>query len=91
VANQRHHRRIDCRSADRLAADVAAMVKLPPVPPVAGWHLSTRPERDYYVRLDTNDYSIHPLVIGRRIDVVANLEQVRATCEGRPVAAHQRY
>lgn len=89
-ANQRHHRRIECRPADRLAADLAAMLELPPLPPVTGWHLTTRLGRDYYVRLDSNDYSVHPSVIGRRIEVTADLDQVRATCEGRLVASHQR-
>ncbi|MBD3140258.1 IS21 family transposase [Microbispora bryophytorum] len=89
-ANQRHHRRIECRPADRLAADLAAMLELPPLPPVTGWHLTTRLGRDYYVRLDSNDYSVHPSVIGRRIEVTADLDQVRATCDGRLVASHQR-
>jgi transposase len=89
-ANQRHHRRIECRPADRLAADLAAMVELPPIPPPTGWHLTTRLGRDYYVRLDSNDYSVHPSVIGRRIEVAADLDQVRATCDGHLVASHQR-
>jgi transposase len=90
TANQRHHRRIECRPADRLAADLAAMLELPPLPPVTGWHLTTRLGRDYYVRLDSNDYSVHPSVIGRRVEVTADLDQVRATCDGRLVASHQR-
>jgi hypothetical protein len=42
------------------------------------------------VRLDGNDYSVHPAVIGRRIEVVADLARVRALCEGRVVADHER-
>jgi len=42
------------------------------------------------VRLDGNDYSVHPAVIGGRIEVVADLAQVRAFCDGRVVANHQR-
>jgi hypothetical protein len=42
------------------------------------------------VRLDSNDYSVHPAVIGRRVEIVADLHRVRALCEGRPVADHAR-
>lgn len=89
-ANTRHHRRLGCRPADRVAADRAAMLTLPPVPPVVGWHHSTRLPRDYYVRLDSNDYSVHPEVIGRRIEVAADLHRVRVACEGRLVGDHER-
>ena len=34
---------------------------LPPIPPHLGWRNSIRLGRDYYVRLDTNDYSVDPL------------------------------
>lgn len=43
-----------------------------PVPPVIGWQQSTRLARDHYIRLDSNDYSVHPSVIGRRIEVTAD-------------------
>ena len=33
--------------------------------------------RDYYVRLDTSDYSVDPTVIGRIVDVTADLDRVR--------------
>jgi transposase len=89
-ANQRHHRRIECRPIDRLATDLAAMVALPPVAPQFGWHQVTRLPRDHYVRLDANDYSVHPSVIGRLIEITADLDQVRATCAGRIVALHDR-
>ena len=46
--------------------------------------------RDHYVRLDSNDYSVHPRVIGRRIEVIADLHRVRALCDGRLVADHER-
>jgi hypothetical protein len=42
------------------------------------------------VRLDANDYSVHPGVIGRRVDVVADLQTVTVTCAGRVVASHPR-
>jgi transposase len=89
-ANTRHHRRLGCAPADRVEADKAAMLDLPPVPPVVGWRASLRLPRDHYVRLDSNDYSVHPAVIGRRIEVVADLDRVRVFCAGRAVADHQR-
>ena len=33
---------------------------------------------------------MHPAVIGRRIEVVADLTRVRVLCEGRLVADHER-
>jgi transposase len=89
-ANARHHRRLGCRPADRWEADRAAMVPLPPVPPVVGWRLSTRLPRDHYLRLAGNDYSVHPSVVGRQVDAVADCEQVQVFCDGRLVARHVR-
>jgi len=89
-ANTRHHRSLGCAPADRVEADKAAMLGLPPVPPVVGWRRSLRLPRDHYIRLDGNDYSVHPAVIGRRIEVTADLGRVRVFCAGRAVADHER-
>ena len=89
-ANGRTKRPLGCAPTDRLGADLAAMLALPPVPPQVGWRISTRLPRDYYIRLDGNDYSIHPSVIGRRVEVHADLTRVWATCDGKLVADHQR-
>jgi transposase len=89
-ANRRWRRAMGCAPADRLAADKAAMLALPPVPPATGWRHSLRLPRDYYLRYDTNDYSVDPAVIGRRIEVHADLERIRAFCDGRLVADHER-
>jgi transposase len=90
VVNTRPRRALGCAPADRIAADRAEMLTLPPVPPATGWRSSTRLPRDHYIRLDSNDYSVHPAVIGRRIEVIADLDRVRALCEGTTVADHQR-
>ena len=66
------------------------MLTVPPVAPEVGWRNSTRLARDHYVRLDSNDYSVHPAVIGRRIEVIAGLDRVRALSDGRVVADHER-
>jgi transposase len=90
LVNTRVRRALGCAPRDRIAADRAAMLPLPPVAPVTGWRSSTRLARDHYVRLDGNDYSVHPGVIGRRIEVAADLARVRVFCDGRTVADHER-
>ena len=90
LVNQRHRRVLGCAPADRIEADRAAMLPLPPVAPVTGWRSALRLPRDHYVRLDSNDYSVHPAVIGRRVEVAADLDRVRVWCEGRLVADHGR-
>jgi transposase len=74
LANQRHRRVLGCAPADRIDADRAAMLPLPPVAPQTGWQTSLRLPRDHYIRLDANDYSVHPAVVGRRVEVRADLE-----------------
>jgi hypothetical protein len=81
---------LGCTPGDRVAADRAAMLPLPPVRPEVGWRASTRLPRDHYIRLDSNDYSVHPAVVGRRIEVHADLDRVWVTCEGAVVADHTR-
>jgi transposase len=90
VANRRVRRALGCAPADRIGADRAAMLALPPVPAATGWRSSLRLPRDHYVRCDTNDYSVHPAVIGRRVEVLADLNRVRVFCEGKLVADHAR-
>lgn len=78
------------RPADHLAADVAAMTALPQAAPAIGWLQRVRVNRDYYVRVDTVDYSVDPGVIGRMVDIHADLHRVRVSCAGRLVADHAR-
>jgi transposase len=90
TANTRVVRTIKARPADLLAADLARMLPLPPVPLHLGWRNRIRLGRDYYVRLDTSDYSVDPTMIGRLVDVSADLDRVRVRAEGRLVADHAR-
>ena len=90
MVNQRHRRVLGCAPADRIQADRAAMLPLPPVAPQTGWRASLRLPRDHYMRLDGNDYSVHPGVIGRRVELSADLERVQVRCEGLLVADHAR-
>ena len=89
-ANTRVVRTTGTAPVDRLDADRAAMLALPPVPLHLGWRTRIRLGRDYYVRLDTNDYSVDPTVIGRLVDVTADLDRVRVRADGRLVADHPR-
>jgi hypothetical protein len=83
-------RTIKAAPVDLIDADRAAMLALPPVPLHLGWRNTIRLGRDYYVRLDTNDYCVDPMVIGRMVEVAADLERVRVRAEGRVVAEHPR-
>lgn len=89
-ANARVVRTTGTAPVDRLDADRAAMLPLPPIPLHLGWRNRLRLGRDYYVRIDTNDYSVDPHVIGRIVDVTADLDRVRVRCDGRIVADHPR-
>jgi hypothetical protein len=89
-ANGRVVRTIKAAPGDLIAADRAAMLPLPPIPLHLGWRNKIRLGRDYYVRLDTNDYSVDPTAIGRMVDVSADLERVRVRAEGRTLAEHPR-
>ncbi|MBI2245220.1 MAG: IS21 family transposase [Nocardioides sp.] len=90
IANSRIVRTIKARPIDLLDADRAAMLPLPPVAPAVGWINRVRLGRDYYVRIDSNDYSVDPAVIGRFVDVTADLGRVEVRHEGRLVAVHDR-
>jgi transposase len=90
TANRRVRRALGCAPIDRITADRAAMLSVPPVAPVTGWRASTRLARDHYIRLDSNDYSVAPAVIGRRVEIVADLTRVRVHCDGRVVGDHDR-
>jgi hypothetical protein len=90
LANSRVVRTIKAAPVDLVDADRAAMLALPPIPLHLGWRNKIRLGRDYYVRLDTNDYSVDPMMIGRMVDVTADLTGVRVRADGRIVAEHPR-
>ncbi len=89
-ANRRVVRTIKASPIDLVAADRAAMLALPPIPPTVGWSNQIRLGRDYYVRIDTSDYSVDPAAIGRQVTVTADLERVQVRLHGRLVADHAR-
>jgi transposase len=90
VANQRAVRAVGGRPDALIEIDRAAMLPLPPLPPMTGFCHRVRLGRDYYVRVASNDYSVDPTMIGRMVEVTAGLEEVVVTAEGRRCARHSR-
>ena len=90
LANQRVVRTTKARPVDLVGADRAGMLPLPPVVLHLGWRNHLRLGRDYYVRVDSSDYSVNPTAIGRTVDVTADLDRVRVRTDGRVVAEHDR-
>jgi len=90
LANGRVVRTLGASPASRLETDLAGMLPLPPIRLHLGWRSRIRLGRDYYVRVDTNDYSVDPRAIGRVVEVTADLDQVRVRLDGRVVADHPR-
>ena len=66
------------------------MLALPPAPPTVGWRARVRLPRDHYVRVASNDYSVDPAVVGRFVEVSADLTSVTITCAGTVVGRHER-
>ena len=89
-ANTRVVRTIGAAPTERFGADRAAMLPLPPLVLHLGWRNRVRLGRDYYVRLDTNDYSVDPVAIGRVVEVSGDLDRIKVRAEGRLVADHAR-
>ncbi len=89
-ANGRIHGTTKVRPSEAIWEDRGSMLAFPPVLPDPSLRFGLRLARDHYVRVDTNDYSVNPRFVGRRIEVRVTLEEVVATCEGTEVARHRR-
>ena len=89
-ANNRIHGTTRQRPSEAIWEDRGSMLSFPPVGPDPSWRFTTRLPRDHYVRVDTNDYSVDPRFVGRRVEVRVTLDEVIATCDGTEVARHQR-
>ncbi|MBP2191203.1 transcriptional regulator with XRE-family HTH domain [Nocardia goodfellowii] len=90
IANTRRVRRIAAAPAELIGTDRARMTALPPIAPTVGFAGQARLPRDYYLRVLGNDYSIDPTVIGRMIDIRADLNTVTARCDGLLVGSHRQ-
>lgn len=89
-ANNRIHATTRVRPAEAVFEDRGAMLGFPPVLPDVGLRFSTRLPRDHYVRFETNDYSVDPRFVGRRVEVRVSLDRVVVTCDATVVADHAR-
>jgi len=77
-ANVRFHRTLRCRPAERLPEELQVMRPLPERLPDVDRRFVTRIAPDPYLRVDTNDYSLDPNLVGRRIDVRVSQREVLA-------------
>jgi hypothetical protein len=89
-ANNRIHARTKVRPSEAIYEDRGAMLAFPPVLPDVSARFGTRLPRDHYIRFETNDYSVNPRFVGRRVEVRVSLDRVLVACEGTVVAEHRR-
>jgi transposase len=75
-ANARTHKTLKVRPVDRLADEQLA--SLPAAMPDCARRWVTRIAPDPYLRVDTNDYSLDPGLVGRRVEVIVDQRQVTA-------------
>lgn len=89
-ANQRIHGTTRVRPSEAIFEDRGSMMSFPPLLPDPSQRFTTRLARDHYVRVDTNDYSVNPRYVGRRVNVIVTLDEVVVICDGTEVARHRR-
>jgi transposase len=89
-ANNRVHATTRVRPAEAIYEDRGSMLAFPPVLPDVSLRFGTRVPRDHYIRVETNDYSVNPRFVGRRVEVRVSLDTVVVTCDGTVVAEHRR-
>jgi transposase len=91
-ANVRHHRTLRCRPVDRLGEERRMMAPLPALPPDTDRRWVLRVPPDPHLRFDTNDYSLHPGLVGQRVEVRVTGREVLATAldTGEFACRHQR-
>jgi transposase len=78
----RTHKTLRARPVDRLATELAVMAPLPARMPDTARRWVMRVPPDPHLRLDTNDYSLDPGLVGRRVEVTADQRAVTAACLG---------
>jgi transposase len=76
--NARTHKTLRARPVDRLADEHVVMASLPARMPDTARRWVTRVSPDPYLRIDTNDYSLNPALVGRRVEVRADQREVLA-------------
>jgi transposase len=91
-ANGRGHRTIRARPVDRLIGEHEVMRALPEQPPDTDRRWVARVPPDPYLRFDTNDYSLDPGLVGRRVEVRVSQREITATAldSGELACRHER-
>ena len=77
-ANARHHKTLRCRPVDRLVEERHLMAPLPAAAPDVDRRWVLRVPPDPYLRVDTNDYSLDPGLVGRRVEARVSGREVLA-------------
>ncbi len=91
-ANARTHKTLRARPIDRLIEERAVMRPLPASKLDVDRRWVTRVPPDPHVRFDTNDYSLDPNLVGRRVEVRVSQRQVTAVAlnTGELACSHER-
>jgi hypothetical protein len=91
-ANSRTHKTLRCRPIDRLLEEREVMRPLPAHEPDLDRRWVTRVPPDPHLRFDTNDYSLDPNLVGRRVEVRVNQREVIAVAldTGELACRHER-
>jgi transposase len=91
-ANARAHRMLRARPIDRLAEELEVMRPLPGHEPDTDRRWVMRVPPDPYLRFDTNDYSLAPNLVGRRVEVRASQRELTAVAldTGELACRHER-
>jgi hypothetical protein len=86
------HKTLRARPIDRLIEERTVMRPLPASAPDVDRRWVTRVAPDPHVRFDTNDYSLDPNLVGRRIEVRASQREIVAVAldTGELAARHER-
>jgi transposase len=91
-ANARTHKTLRCRPIDRLGEERQVMRALPAHEPDLDRRWVTRVPADPMLRFDTNDYSLSPHLVGRRVEVRVSQRELVAVAldSGELACRHER-
>jgi len=91
-ANARTHKTLRARPIDRLAEEREVMRPLPAREPDLDRRWVLRVPPDPHLRFDTNDYSLEPNLVGRRVEVRVSQREVMALAldTGELACRHER-
>ena len=91
-ANARTHKTLRARPIDRLLEERELMRALPAREPDVDRRWVARVPPDPYLRFDTNDYSLDPRLVGRRVEVRVSQREITAVAldTGEQACRHER-